>query len=90
MAKYSYKYESDSESWSGTIALIIIIGLLVIYSYTQRFVEIDNNKAEQGIIYTATIDLSQYKNIGEGNGFFGKYSLYSRSDRHESIKIYRK
>lgn len=90
MAKYSYKYESEPDSWSGLIGFLVFIGLIVIYQYTQRFVEIDNNKAEQGIIYTSTIDLSQYKNIGEGTGFFGKYSLYSRSDRHESIKIYRK
>lgn len=90
MAKYSYKYESDEGGWPTLIVILIIISLVTIYNYTQRFVEIDNNKAEQGIIYTSTIDLSQYKNIGEGNGFFGKYSLYSRSDRHESVKIYRK
>ena len=87
MAKYSW--EKD-ESWSGVIGFLVFIGLIIIYSYTQRFVEVDINKAESGVIYTQTIDLTQYKNIGEGSGFFGKYSIYSRSDRHESINIYRK
>lgn len=67
MAKYSYKYESELDSWSGLIGFLVFIGLIIIYNYTQRFVEVDINKAEKGIIYTQTIDLNQYKNIGEGS-----------------------
>lgn len=62
---------------------------LSLYSYLQRYTTIDNKIAERGLWFTNTIDLSVYKYIGSGSGLFGKYDSYSRSDRHETISVYK-
>lgn len=76
------------------LAFILLISIFIVplslWSYTQRWVEGTNNLATQGLIFTKTIELEQYKHIGTGSGLFGKYNIYSRSDRHESINVYKK
>ncbi len=75
------------------LAYAIVIGIFAVpitaWKYTQRWVEVPNNLATQGLIFTTTIELEQYKHIGTGSGLFGKYNIYSRSDRHESINVYK-
>lgn len=63
------------------IALIIIMCLIFIFAYTQRYIEdgFGTNTATKGIIWQRTIDLKQYKVIGQGSGLWGNYSLISRS-----------
>lgn len=71
------------------IVITIFVVPLSLYSYSQRYVTIDNKTAKCGIWFTKTIDLSMYKQIGTGSGLFGKYDSYSRSDRHEAISVYK-
>lgn len=74
-------------TWS--IVVTIFAVPLSLYSYLQRYTTIDNKIAERGLWFTNTIDLSAYKYIGSGSGLFGKYDSYSRSDRHETISVYK-
>lgn len=71
------------------IAVTIFFIPISLYSYLQRYTTIDNKIAERGLWFTNTIDLSAYKYIGSGYGLFGKYDSYSRSDRHETISVYK-
>lgn len=72
------------------IVMLMFIFPISLWTYSQRWVEEPNNLATQGLVFTKTIELEQYKHIGTGSGVFGKYNIYSRSDRHESINIYKK
>lgn len=87
----------DNE-WSGEIASVImgtVIAIcLVMFMYTQRYVEdgMVANTATSGIWWTRTIDLKQYRVIGEGSGLFGKYTLVTRSamqGKGENTSIYK-
>lgn len=71
------------------IVVTIFAVPLSLYSYLQRYTTIDNKIAERGLWFTNTIDLSAYKYIGSGSGLFGNYDSYSRSDRHETISVYK-
>jgi len=69
--------------------LAAIFGLPAIAAYSQRYIINENSKtASSGILWGNTIYLKEYKCVGEGTGLFGKYKLYSRSDRHQTIKVY--
>jgi len=86
--------EALREIMSGIAAAIIVFMLFAIpiaaYSYTQRFVKVNENEAIQGLFFTATIDLREHKKIGNGSGLFGVYETYTRSDRQkETIKVYK-
>lgn len=74
-------------SWCIVISIFVLP--ISLYSYSQRYITIDNKIAERGLWFTNTIDLSAYKYIGTGSGLFGKYDSYSRSDRHETISVYK-
>ena len=75
-----------------TIAIMTIGMILAIFSpfalwaYTQRYVVDDNGiTATKGIMFEKTIYLKEYKHLGDGNGLFGEYDRYSRSDRHTDV-----
>ena len=65
-----------------SVIVLPVAGLL----YTQRYIQ-DTNKttATRGIWLQKTVYLKEYKHLGDGNGIFGKYNRYSRSDRHEDV-----
>ena len=65
--------------------LVALSSPIVIYSYTQRFVVDNNATATKGILFQKTIYLKEYKHLGKGNGLFGNYDRYSRSDRHSDV-----
>ena len=68
------------------ITLSIFAAPVAAYKYTQRYVkDVVNNTATQGIFFQKTIYLDKYKQLGKGNGLFGEYERYSRSDRHEDV-----
>jgi len=76
------------------VIFIIIVGVgLTVFSYTQRYVENTyTNTAKKGIIWTRSIDLKQYKVIGDGSGLFGEYTLVTRSmtqGKDEATTIYK-
>ena len=83
-------------SWNDIIGAWLLVALcsilVVIFLYTQRYVKNGyTNTAKQGIIFTRTIDLDQYKTIGEGSGLFGEYTLVTRSviqGRDEATTVY--
>ena len=83
--------------WSDEIAVVIMmvifIFVVVIYNYTQRYVENHNaTTAKSGIFFTRVITLSNYKVIGSGSGLFGEYSLITRSmtqGKNETTSIYK-
>ena len=67
--------------------LIVLVTLVV---YSQRYTLNGDNTATQGIIFQKTIYLKEYKHLGRGNGVFGGYERYSRSDRHtEVLTVYK-
>ncbi len=73
--------------WIYNIVLWIMMGAmiaamaspLVLWSYTQRYIQDSNTTATKGIWFEKTIDLSVYTKLGTGNGLFGDYDRYSRS-----------
>lgn len=79
--------------WLGTIVIGVFIGMVVLFAYTQRYVEDANaTTATKGIIFTRTIVLDKYEQIGEGTGLFGTYDLITRSmtqGQGETTKIYK-
>lgn len=72
-----------------TIALGTILIPISIFSYTQRYVQVNETSATSGLFFTKTIELKEFKKVGIGSGLFGKYDSYSRSDRHEAISVYK-
>ena len=72
-----------------TMVLSAFIVPLSLFSYTQRYVQVNENNATNGIFFTKTIDLKEFKKVGTGSGLFGTYDSYSRSDRHEAISVYK-
>lgn len=67
------------------VVAMIIIAPVVAFKYTQRYTQDSNTTATKGIFFERTIDLTKYKKLGNGNGLFGKYDRYSRSDRHDHV-----
>lgn len=64
------------------LATLTLSGALTIaYIYAQEYVQETPTTAVKGIFFKNTIYLKEYKNIGFGNGWLGKHSRYSRSDR---------
>ena len=63
--------------------------LVIMYVYSQRFVQKTSLTATKGIFFKKTLNLDKYENVSSGNGFLGNYDRYSRSDRHsEVITVY--
>jgi len=59
------------------------------WAYTQRYIADNNTTATKGILLQKSIYLNEYKHLGNGNGIFGNYNRYSRSDRHgDVISVY--
>ncbi len=73
--------------WSITGGMLLAIAApFVGWSYTQRYIADDNNTtATKGIFMQKTVYLKEYKHLGNGNGLFGTYNRYSRSDRHTDV-----
>lgn len=67
------------------VALGIIFTPISIWAYTQRLVKDSETTATKGLFFKVTVDLTQYKKLGLGNGLYGKYESYSRSDRHGDV-----
>mgnify|MGYP006899556704 CR=1 FL=1 len=87
----------DRQPWIGLILSVLTISMLLVmispfvfWSYTQRYVDNLDGTATMGIMFEKTIYLKEYKNLGKGNGWFGDYERYSRSDRHgDVLSIYK-
>ena len=71
------------------MVLSIAIVPISIVAYTQRYVQVSETSATNGLFFTRTIDLKEFNKVGTGSGLFGKYDSYSRSDRHEAISVYK-
>ena len=72
------------------VSLTVLIAYLTGLSYVQRYTLNSDGTATKGIIFKKTIVLSEYKKLGSGNGIFGNYDIYSRSDRrNEVLSIYK-
>ena len=65
--------------------IIAFVSLLVTYSFTQRYVQDSKNTATKGLILQKTLHLNNYSLVSDGNGIFGKYNRYTRSDRHSDV-----
>ena len=85
-------------NWFEVIATAIIgvvaVGILALFAYTQRYIDDGylNDTATSGIWWTTTINLKQYRVIGNGSGLFGEYKLITRSMTQgsgESISVYK-
>lgn len=75
-------------AWAIVLSPFLFLVLLALsYGYTQRFIKHDNI-AIRGVFFTDEILLEKHRFIGRGNGLFGAYESYSRSDRQEFIKVY--
>jgi hypothetical protein len=67
---------------------IVIVGVVAVIAlkYSQSYtLDTSLTTATKGIWFQKTIYLDQYKHLGVGNGLFGKYRRYSRSDRHDMV-----
>lgn len=69
----------------GIAILLLPVLAIVSYKYTQRYVYDSNTTATNGILFQRTIYLKEYKHLGNGNGLYGEYDRYSRSDRHDHV-----
>ena len=74
-----------SEDTIINIGVIGFICLMSVFIYTQRYVQDSELTATSGILLQKTLHLEQYKLVSNGNGVFGAYSRYTRSDRHEDV-----
>jgi len=69
--------------------MAIFIAVASWYWAMQQYT-LNGKVATKGIIFQKTLNLSVYKQVAKGNGIFGKYERYSRSDRHnEVITVYK-
>ena len=85
---YNRKPMNEIIGW--TVVLTVLIAYGTGLSYVQRYTLNIDGTATKGIIFKKTIVLSEYKKLGSGNGIFGNYDIYSRSDRrNEVLSIYK-
>ena len=79
--------------WVDNLVLMLLISVILsvpvliggVISYSQRYIVDNNETATNGIWLQKTIYLKEYKHLGNGNGLFGEYDRYSRSDRHGDV-----
>jgi hypothetical protein len=72
------------------IFAVMFIGITS-WNWSQRYVKVNEDKAEKGIVFTRSVDLNKYEKIGDGSGIMGKYELYTRSIKmgnHQTIDVY--
>ena len=85
---YNRKPMNEIIGWTVVLTVLIVYGTGL--SYVQRYTLNIDGTATKGIIFKKTIILSEYKKLGSGNGIFGNYDIYSRSDRrNEVLSIYK-
>ena len=86
--------DSMSEATATLVFFAILLVGIVGFNYTQRYVEDANgDTATKGVVFTRTLKLSKYEDIGEGSGLFGHYNIYTRSviqGQGEHTKVYTK
>ena len=80
---YNRKPMNEIIVW--TLVLIVLIAYGTGLNYVQRYTLNIDGTATKGIIFKKTIVLSEYKKLGSGNGIFGNYDIYSRSDRRNAV-----
>ena len=77
--------------FSITIALLMlttgILYLFVQYLYAGKYVQTSPTTATTGIIFKETLNLNEFRNVSSGNNIWGKYTCYTRSDRHAEVTI---
>lgn len=70
-------------------ALAVALTATYYYYYFQRYNQDSKTTATTGFFYKKTLNLPEYRNVSSGNGIWGKYENYTRSDRHtETITVY--
>ena len=67
------------------LVLVASTSIFVWYLYTQKYVQDGEHTATTGIIWTTTLNLTEYKRVSSGVGVWGKFDRYSRSDRHNDV-----
>lgn len=67
------------------MAIIAVMSVFIWYQYTQLYVQDGEHTATTGIYWTKTLNLKEYKRVSNGNGVWGQYDRYSRSDRHDDV-----
>ena len=77
--------------FSITIAVLMlatgILYLFVQYLYAGKYVQTSPTTATTGIIFKETLNLNEFRNVSSGNDLWGKYTSYTRSDRHAEVTI---
>lgn len=63
----------------------IIVGVITAWNYSQLYKQDSETTATTGIYFQKTLNLKEYKRVSDGNGLWGKYDRYSRSDRHNDV-----
>lgn len=75
--------------FSIAIALLMlttgILYLFVQYLYAGKYVQTSPTTATTGIIFKETLNLNEFRNVSSGNNIWGKYTNYTRSDRHAEV-----
>ena len=72
----------------GLLALAIgFLYLFVQYTYAGKYVQTSPTTATTGIIFKETMNLNEFRNVSSGNNIWGKYTCYTRSDRHAEVTI---
>ena len=74
----------------GIVAVMLLgVSMALYYTYTQHFNQDSKTTATSGIFFKTTLNLAEYRNVSTGNGLWGTFSRYTRSDRHtETITVY--
>ena len=70
--------------------LALAIGFLYLfvqYIYAGKYVQTSSATATTGIIFKETLNLKEFRNVSSGNDIWGKYTCYTRSDRHSEVTI---
>ena len=67
------------------VILGVSTGVTVAYIYSQRYVQDSPTTATMGVFFKTTLNLEQYKNVSNGNGWLGNFDRYTRSDRHNDV-----
>lgn len=68
------------KAFAEMVVLVVIILSIFAFTATQRFILDEGGQtATKGIIFTKTINLKEYRVLGEGSGLLGTYKVYTRS-----------